>query len=66
MYIRQKTFERGFRSDQDSRILDKYVKNETCLDWLKEITLKIKQVILENIRIDRTDREKSNKVLIYK
>ena len=65
-YMRQKTFERGFRPDQDLRILDKYVEDKARLGRPKEKTLEIEQALLENVKTDRTDREKLSKVLVYK
>ena len=64
--MRQKTFKRGFRSNQDPRILDKYVENRSRLDRSKKITSKIERVLFKNVRTDRTDKKKLNEVLVYK
>ena len=65
-YMRQKAFERGFRPDQDPRILDKYVEDGARSGRPKEVTPEIEQTLLESVRTDRADREKSSEVLIYK
>lgn len=64
-YMRQKAFERGFRPDQDPRILNIYVEDGARSGRPKEITPEIEQAPLESVRADRSGREKSSEVLAY-
>jgi transposase len=64
-YMKKKAFDRGFRPDQDPRILDCYVEDGARSGRPKEITLETEQRLLDNVRVDRSGREKSSEVLAY-
>ena len=63
--IKKRAYERGFRPDQDSRILEHYVKDGPRSGRPKEITLEIEQCLLDSVKADRSGREKSSEVLAY-
>jgi transposase len=64
-YMKKKAFDRGFRPDQDPRILDYYVIDGVHSGRPKEITVKTEQRLLNSVRADRAGREKSSEVLAY-
>jgi hypothetical protein len=64
--MKKKAFERGFRPDQDPRILDYYVVDGPRSSRLKEITVEIEQCLLNSVRANQAGREKSSEVLAYK
>ena len=64
-FMKQKAFDRGFRPDQDPRILDIYVEDGARSGRPKEITPEIEQALLDSVRADRAGREKSSEVLAY-
>jgi len=64
-YMKKKAFNRGFRPDQDPRILDHYVVDGVRPGRPKVITLETEQRLLESVRVDRSGREKSSEVLAY-
>jgi hypothetical protein len=64
-YMKRKAFDRGFCPDQDPRILNCYVEDGAQSDRPKEITLETEQHLLDNVRVDRSGREKSSEVLAY-
>ena len=64
-YIKKKAYVRGFRPEQDPRILDFYVQDGTRSGRPKEISLEIEQRLINNVQLDRAGREKSSKYLAY-
>jgi Transposase len=63
--MKKKAFERGFRPDQDPRILDYYVVDGPRSGRPKEITIETEQCLLNSVRANRAGREKSSEVLAY-
>jgi transposase len=63
--MKKKAFERGFRPDQDPRILDYYVVDGPRSGRPKEITVETEQCLLNSVRANRAGREKSSEVLAY-
>jgi len=64
-YMKKKAFERGFRPDQDPRILDYYVIDGPRSGRPKEITVEKEQDLLNSVRASRAGREKSSEVLAF-
>ena len=64
-YIKKRTYIRGFRSKQDSRILEYYIQDRERSNRSKEISLKTEQHLINNVQLNRVDREKLSKVLTY-
>ena len=64
--IRKKAFERGFRPEEDPRILESYMVDGERPGRPKEIREDIKEVILAAVRDNRLDRKKSSEVLAFK
>jgi transposase len=63
--IKRKAFARGFAPEQDSRIFECYVEDSARSGRLKEISPATEQRLLNAVKINRADREKSSEVLIY-
>jgi hypothetical protein len=63
--IKKKAFARGFAPEQDSRIFERYVEDGARSSRLKEISPVTEQRLLDTVKIDRADREKSSEVLTY-
>jgi Transposase len=63
--IRKTAFQRGFRPDEDPRILEYYVKDVKRSGRLKTITKAIEQKVLASVREDSGGREKSSEYLGY-
>jgi hypothetical protein len=63
--IKKRAFQRGFRPEQDPRILEYYVEDGARSGRPKEITSEIEQRLLDSNSADRSDREKSSEVLAY-
>jgi hypothetical protein len=61
--IKKRAFERGFLPEQDPRILGYYVEDGARSGRQKETSLTNEQALLESVRADRSDREKSGEVL---
>ena len=57
--------ERGYRPAEDPRILESYVVDGARSGRPREIDKDKKEEILMNVRVDRSSREKSSKVLTY-
>jgi transposase len=64
-YIKKRAYDRGFRPEQDPRILDYYVQDGARSGRPKEITLTTEQRLLKSVKLDRSGREKSSEVLAY-
>jgi Transposase len=63
--IKNIAFERGYRPEQDCRILDHYVMEGRSTGRPKEITKEVEERLLDNVKMDRNSREKSSEVLAY-
>ena len=63
--IKKRAFQRGFRPEQDPRILEHYVEDGARSGRPKEITSEIEQRLLDSNSADRSGREKSSEVLAY-
>ena len=63
--LKKKAFERGFDPVVDPRILEFYVVDGERSGRPKEVTEEVKAGLLENVRSDRSGREKSSEVLAY-
>ena len=64
-YLKKRAFERGFRPDQDPRILDYYIQDGARSGRPKEIQLEMENAVLDSVRADRAGREKSSEVLAF-
>jgi hypothetical protein len=64
-YIRNKAFERGFRPEEDPRILESYVIDGERSGRPKEIGEDIEEALLTSVRNNRSGREKSSEVLAF-
>jgi hypothetical protein len=64
--MKKKAFERGFRLDQDPRILDYYVIDGPRSGRPKKILIEKEQDLLNSVRANRAGREKSSEVLAFK
>lgn len=64
-HIKKRAYDRGFRPEQDPRILDRYIHDGEHTGRPKKITMATEQQLLESIKLDRSDREKSSEVLAY-
>jgi hypothetical protein len=64
--IRKKAYKRGFRPDEDSRILKSYIINSARSGRPKEISEDKENALFAVVRGNRSGREKSSEVLIYK
>ena len=64
--IRKKAYDRGFRSEEDPRILESYIINSVRSGRPKEILKDIKKALLTAVQKDRLGKKKSNEVLVYK
>src|SRR5277367_2288499 len=60
--IKRRAFERGYRPNEDFRILPSYVEDSKRSGRPKEIKDKIEQKPLTNVPEDRAGKEKSNEV----
>jgi hypothetical protein len=63
--IRKKAFDRGFRPDQDSRILETYVIDGERSGRPKVILLDKEEALLASVQNNRSGREKSSEVLAH-
>jgi Transposase len=63
--IRKTAFQRGFRPDEDPRILEHYVEDAKRSGRPKTITEAIEETVLASVREDRSGREKSSEYLGY-
>lgn len=63
--LKKKAYERGFRPEEDPRILEAYVEDGKKSGRPKTITEAVEQRLLANVREDRSGREKSSEVLAY-
>lgn len=63
--IRKRAYDRGFRPEQDPRILESYVADAARSGRLKEISEEVEKEILSAVRSDRSGREKLSEVLAY-
>jgi TPP-dependent indolepyruvate ferredoxin oxidoreductase alpha subunit len=63
--IRKKAFDRGFRPDQDPRILETYVIDGERSGRPKVILVDKEEALLASVRNNRSDREKSSEVLAH-
>jgi transcriptional regulator of met regulon len=64
-HIKRRAYERGFRPNEDPRILDHYILDGKRSDRPKTIPSTAEIKLLENVKADRVGREKSNEVLAY-
>jgi transposase len=62
-HIKKRARDRGFRPEEDPRILNYYVEDGERSGRPKEITLEIEQRLLDSNKADRAGREKSSEVL---
>jgi len=62
--IRKKAYDRGFRPEEDPRILESYVIGVKS-GRPKEISKDTEEALLAAVRNDRSSREKSSEVLAY-
>jgi transposase len=63
--IRKRAYDRGFRPEQDPRILELYVADAPRSGRPKEILKEKEEEVLLAVRSDRSGREKSSEVLAY-
>src|ERR1700677_3989725 len=63
--IKAKAFKRGYRPEEDPRILEAYVEDSKRSGRPKTVTEAVSQSILANVRADRNGREKSTEYLAY-
>src|SRR5947207_4517431 len=63
--IRKKAYDRGFRPEEDPRILESYVIDGVKSGRPKEILKDKEEALLAAVRSDRSGREKSSEVLAY-
>jgi transposase len=63
--IRKKARDRGFRPDEDPRILESYVVDGERSGRPKEISQETEEALLTAVRDSRAGREKSSEVLAY-
>jgi len=63
--IKKRAFQRGFRPEQDPRILEYYVEDGARSGRPKEIAPEVEQRLLDSNSADRSGREKSSEVLAY-
>jgi hypothetical protein len=63
--IRKKAYDRGFRPEEDPRILESYVIDGKRSGRPKEILEDTEKALLASVREDRSGREKSSEVLAY-
>jgi transposase len=63
--IRKKAYDRGFRPEEDPRILESYVIDGIKSGRPKEISKDKEEALLAAVRSDRSGREKSSEVLGY-
>jgi transposase len=63
--IKQRAFARGFCPEQDLRILDHYIEDGARSGRPKEISPAKEQHLIDSVKLDRADREKSSEVLTY-
>jgi hypothetical protein len=61
--IRKKAYDRGFRPEEDPRILESYVIDGVKSGRPKEILKDKEEALLTAVRSDRSEREKSSEVL---
>jgi transposase len=64
-YIRKKASDRGFRPEEDPRILESYVVDGERSGRPKEIGKYIEEALLASVRDNRSGREKSSEVLAF-
>ncbi len=64
-HIKKRAYARGFRPEQDPRILEHYVQDGERSGRSKEISLETEQRLIDNVQKDRAGREKSSEVLAY-
>lgn len=62
-YIKKRAYERGFRPEQDPRIVEHYVEDGARSGRPKEITVETEQRLLAIKNADAAGREKSSQVL---
>jgi hypothetical protein len=65
-WIVKRAKDRGFRPDEDPRIVERYCQDGERSGRPQTITLEKEGEVLVNVRKDRTGREQSSKVLVYK
>jgi hypothetical protein len=63
--IRKKAYDRGFRPEEDPRILKSYIIDGVKSGRSKEIFKDKEEALLAAVRSNRSDREKSSEVLAY-
>ena len=63
--LRKKENERGFRPEEDPRILEKYMVDGKRTGRLKTVTKATEQALLASAKKDQSGREKSSEVLAY-
>ena len=63
--IRKKARDRGFRPEEDPRILEVYVIDSERSGRPKEILIEKEEALLVSVRDNRSGREKSSEVLAY-
>jgi len=63
--IRQKAHDRGYRPEEDPRILEHHVEDGLHPGRPKEIDSSVEIRLLDSVRKDRNGREKSSEVLAY-
>ena len=63
--IRKKAYDRGFRPEEDPRILESYIIDGVRSGRPKEILEDTEKALLAAVRKDHSGREKSSEVLAY-
>ena len=64
-HLKNKAFQRGFRPDSDPQILLHHVEDGARSGRPKQITLTTEQNLIQSVKADRAEREKSSEVLAY-
>jgi hypothetical protein len=57
-YIKKKALQRGFRPQEDPRILDHHVMDGASTGRPKKIPQAVEQQLIQNVKTDRAGREK--------
>jgi hypothetical protein len=64
--IRKKAYDRGFRPEEDPRILESYIIDGMKSGRPKEILKDKEEALLTIVRSNRSDKEKLSEILTYK